>query len=56
MTSITLQQNVQDPLIMRWVNSLIYWPLPVWAFSAAYLALFVYVAALWRLVPPRRGG
>lgn len=42
-----------QPLIMGWVNRLIYWPLPMWAFSAAYLALFAYVLALWRLVPPR---
>lgn len=41
-----------DPLIMRFVNSLIYWPLPIWAFSAAYVALFIYTLALWRWVPP----
>jgi hypothetical protein len=43
----------EDPLIMRWVNGLIYWPLPIWVFSAAYLAVFAYVVALWRLVPPK---
>lgn len=43
----------EDPLIMRWVNSLIYWPLPGWVFTAAYLAIFAYVVALWVLVPPR---
>jgi hypothetical protein len=42
-----------DPLIMRWVNSLIYWPLPMWVFTAAYLTVFAYVLALWRWVPPR---
>ena len=40
------------PLIMRVVNGLIYWPLPMWAFTAAYAAVFVYVLALWKLVPP----
>lgn len=40
------------PLIMRFVNSLIYWPLPMWVFTAAYVAVFAYVVALWFLVPP----
>jgi len=44
----------EPPLIMRWVNGVIYWPLPIWAFAAIYLGLFVAVIALWRLVPPRR--
>lgn len=43
-----------DPLIMRVINNLIYWPLPMWAFTSAYVALFAYALALWRLVPPRR--
>ena len=42
-----------EPLIMRIVNDLIYWPLPIWAFTAAYVAVFAYVLALWRFVPPR---
>ena len=42
----------QPPLIMRVVNSLIYWPLPVWAFTAIYIAVFAYTIALWFLVPP----
>jgi hypothetical protein len=45
----------ETPLIMRWVNSVIYWPLPMWAFTAMYLALFACVLALWRWVPPRPG-
>jgi hypothetical protein len=44
-----------QPLIARWVNSLVYWPLPSWVFAALYVLLLVYVAVLWRLVPPRRG-
>jgi hypothetical protein len=44
----------QAPLIMRWVNGLIYWPLPIWAFSALYLALFGCVIALWWGVPVER--
>lgn len=45
----------ETPLIMRWVNSLIYWPLPMWAFTAIYLAVFAYVLALWRWVRPGSG-
>jgi len=45
----------EPPLVMRWINSLLYWPLPLWVFTAAYLALFAYVLALWRLAPPRDG-
>lgn len=43
----------EEPLIMRWVNGVIYWPLPIWAFTALYLAVFAYVAALWWIVSPR---
>jgi hypothetical protein len=43
------------PLIARWVASVIYWPLPIWAFAAIYLALFGAVIALWFAVPPRPG-
>jgi hypothetical protein len=46
--------GAEDPLIMRWVNSVIYWPLPMWAFTALYMALFVYVVALWWFVRPER--
>ena len=42
-----------EPLITRWVNSLIYWPLPMWVFTTAYITVFAYVLALWWLVPPR---
>jgi hypothetical protein len=44
----------QAPLIMRVVDRLIYWPLPIWVFSAVYLVLFAAVIALWRLEPPGR--
>lgn len=43
----------EEPLIMRWVNSMIYWPLPIWVFTALYLALFAYTVALWWIVRPR---
>ncbi|HEY2752081.1 DUF2784 domain-containing protein [Phenylobacterium sp.] len=44
----------EAPLIMRWVNSLIYWPLPIWVFGVIYIALFALVVALWWRVPVRR--
>lgn len=43
-----------EPLIMRWVNSLIYWELPMWAFGAAYVAVFAYALWLWRWARPIR--
>ena len=45
-------QAGEAPLVERWVNSLIYWPLPTWGFTAIYLALFAAVVVLWRLAPP----
>lgn len=41
------------PLIERWVNRLVFWPLPLWFFAALYVAVCVYALLLWRLVPPR---
>jgi hypothetical protein len=43
----------EPPLIVRTANRLIYWPLPMWVFTAIYLALFAYVIVLWRQAPPR---
>jgi hypothetical protein len=46
--------GAETPMVMRFVNSLIYWPLPMRAFTAMYLALFAYVVALWWIVAPSR--
>jgi hypothetical protein len=46
--------SAQPPLIERWVERAVYWPLPIWVFGAIYLVMFAAVVALWRLVPPRR--
>jgi len=52
-----LEQGADEtPLIARLVNQTLYWPLPLWVFTALYLAVLAYVLLLWRLVPPRRGG
>ena len=42
------------PLLMRWVEGLVYWRLPLWVFAALYIVVFGYALALLRLVPPRR--
>lgn len=46
--------GADDPMLMRWVNSVVYWPLPMWVFTALYVAVFAYVLALWWWVPPER--
>jgi len=43
----------QPPLIERWVNSVIYWPLPIWVFAGVYIALFAAVIAVWVLPATR---
>lgn len=44
----------RQPLIMRVVNSVIFWPLPIWVFTALYLAVFAYTVALWWWVRPEK--
>jgi hypothetical protein len=41
------------PLIERIVDSVVFWPLPIWAFTAAYMVVFIYALALMWLVPPK---
>ena len=40
------------PLIMRWLQHLLFWPLPLWFFAVLYVAVWLYALLLWRLVPP----
>ena len=42
-----------QPLLAGWINQLIYWPQPLWAFAAGYVLVFAYVVVLWFLVPAR---
>lgn len=49
-------QQPAEPLIMRWVDGLIYWNLPMGFFDALYVAVFLYVVALVLLVPFWRQG
>jgi hypothetical protein len=41
-----------EPMIMAFVNRMIFWPLPLWAFTAIYVVVWLYVLALWWIVPP----
>ena len=43
-----------EPMIMRWVNAILYWPLPLWVFALIYLLAFGCVLLLLKLVPIRR--
>jgi hypothetical protein len=43
-----------DSFLGRWVRRLLYYDLPEWAFTAAYLAWALATLATLRLVPPRR--
>ena len=47
-------QQPTEPLIVRWVNQVVYWQLPIWVFALLYLIAFVYAVALLWLVPPQR--
>ncbi len=44
-------RQAPTPLIMQWVNHLIYWNLPIWVFAIFYCLLLFYVLALTLLVP-----
>lgn len=48
------QHGRRPPLIMRWVNHAIFWPLPLWFFAILYGLILLYALALWWWVPPRR--
>ena len=40
-----------QPMIMRWIEWLVYWNLPMWVFAVLYSGVFLYVLALTVLVP-----
>jgi len=42
-----------QPLIQRWVMTLIFWHLPLWTFTTLYVLLWIYLVILWWKVPPR---
>ena len=44
----------RQPLIERWIDSVVFWNLPILFFAALYGAVLIYAMALWRWVPPER--
>jgi hypothetical protein len=48
---LTGNRSAPVPMIMQWVNHLIYWNLPIWVFAVMYSAVFLYVVALVVWVP-----
>jgi hypothetical protein len=52
-SSLEHDTGAPQPLIYTWVNRLIFWSLPLWVFTVAYIVLLLYTLALWGLVRPR---
>ena len=48
---LTGNRTVAEPMIMRWVDGVIYWDVPIWGFAIFYSVLFLYVVGLTVLVP-----
>jgi hypothetical protein len=53
-TALSGAVGEQTPLLVHWVNSVIYWPLPIWVFAMLYVLVFGYALALLWLVPVDR--
>jgi hypothetical protein len=47
-------EATRTPLIMGFVNHVLFWRLPIWAFAVGYVAIFAYALALLWIVPIRR--
>ena len=43
-----------QPLIERWIDGLVYWPLPIWVFTVGYLLIFAYAIGLWVWIGPEK--
>ena len=39
--------------VQRWLQALLFWDLPQWLFTVIYLALTVFIATTYLLLPPR---
>ncbi len=48
---LTGNRTVAEPMIMRWVDGVIYWDVPIWGFAVFYSVLFLYVVGLLVWVP-----
>ena len=40
------------PMIAHYLDSVLYWPLPLWVFAILYILVLIYAILLWRWVPP----
>jgi hypothetical protein len=49
--NLTGHSGNTTPLIMGWVDRMIFWNLPLWVFTVIYSVVFLYVLALTVLVP-----
>jgi len=47
-------QVADKSFIARWLHALLYYDLPAWMFTAAYLAFAVAIALTWWRIPPIR--
>jgi len=48
------QTGAPRPMIQAWVESIIFWDLPIWAFALFYAVVLLYAVWLWRAVRPVR--
>jgi len=50
-------RNTEMSFVARWVHRVLFYQLPEWVFTTAYVLFALAVALTWRLVPPhaRRG-
>ncbi|KAA0999319.1 DUF2784 domain-containing protein [Paraburkholderia panacisoli] len=46
----------QQGFIQRWVSRLLYYDLPAWVFTLAYVVFALLVLLTWRLIPPHSVG
>ncbi len=44
----------RPPAFQSFGEHVLYWNLPLWFFSALYSLMFVFVATMWFVVPPRQ--
>lgn len=47
--------NGSGGFVQRWVSALLYYDLPLWVFTASYVAFLLAVLLTWWRIPPRPG-
>ncbi|RZD17571.1 MAG: DUF2784 domain-containing protein [Candidatus Acididesulfobacter diazotrophicus] len=47
------KKEYKVPFIQTYVDRLIYYNFPIWAFSIVYIILFLYTIYLWYIFPPQ---